>query len=191
MQSDAFVQGYMKWKREEKDSRSDVQLQDHARSLLRGCTEHYRASITRVSRISGVVSPEDQTRFQSLALGLMTLPTINAFQRQVQTIGENFPQLQTWLDWWLHPNRKRMIFEAFRQMPISDWDKAPDTTNAEEAQHRKIYTAVGKSHEFFSGLEALFTMANLYETMHSAVLCKFTSSYWIIYLMVCVRWCSY
>jgi hypothetical protein len=57
-------------------------------------------------------------------------------------------------------------------MDISIWDSIPDTTNAEEAMHWKLYAAAGKNHTFFEGLRSLRAVSQHYEELYQARLSK-------------------
>ncbi|KAF8066481.1 hypothetical protein FPV67DRAFT_1417206 [Lyophyllum atratum] len=55
------------WIARPEDSRSHGELEEAAGRLLRGCREHFRAGVTRVSRISGAVPPQMVDVFVSRA----------------------------------------------------------------------------------------------------------------------------
>jgi hypothetical protein len=52
------------------------------------------------------------------------------------------------------------------------WSSIPETTNAEEAMHWKLYSAVGRNHTFLGGLQALYKIAEYYERLVSNTLGK-------------------
>ncbi|KAJ3903467.1 hypothetical protein F5879DRAFT_147757, partial [Lentinula edodes] len=52
-----------------------------------------------------------------------------------------------------------MLFETHTQMEPDIWTSIPNTTNAQEAQHWKLYSAVGRDHGLLEGLEALHAVA--------------------------------
>ena len=57
-------------------------------------------------------------------------------------------------------------------MDIVIWDSIPDTTNAEEAMHWKLYAAAGKNYTFFEGLRSLQAVSQHYEQLYQARLSK-------------------
>lgn len=61
-----------------------------------------------------------------------------------------------------------MLFSSFRGMSEDDWDAIPDTTNAEEAMHWKLYSAIGKDHGIMDGLESLWSFAEYYQILMAA-----------------------
>jgi hypothetical protein len=61
-----------------------------------------------------------------------------------------------------------MIFESQKLMDASIWDAIPDTTNAEEAMHWKLYAAARRKHSFFEGLKALYAIAVYYARLFNA-----------------------
>ena len=58
-----------------------------------------------------------------------------------------------------------MLLVARRKMDADLWNSLPESTNAEEAMHWKLYRGVGRDHSFFSGLEALAGFAAHYERL--------------------------
>lgn len=48
-----------------------------------------------------------------------------------------------------------MIFDSQRVMSAERVALLPNTTNAEESMHAKIYSTVGHNHELIPGLDAL------------------------------------
>ncbi|KAJ7255554.1 hypothetical protein C8J57DRAFT_1036895, partial [Mycena rebaudengoi] len=50
-------------------------------------------------------------------------------------------------------------------MPISEWNSMPNTTDAGESQHNKIYVAIGKKHSLIPGLKGLHKLAEHYQLL--------------------------
>ncbi|KAF8059495.1 hypothetical protein FPV67DRAFT_1362049, partial [Lyophyllum atratum] len=48
------------------------------------------------------------------------------------------------------------------------WNSIPETTNAEEAMHWKLYRACGRDHSFMEGLASLYSVADYYERLYHA-----------------------
>jgi hypothetical protein len=59
-------------------------------------------------------------------------------------------------------------------MDIAILDSIPETTNAEEAMHWKLYAAAGKNHTFFKGLRSLraASVSQHFEQLYQARLSK-------------------
>jgi hypothetical protein len=49
-----------------------------------------------------------------------------------------------------------MLFLLQRKMDPDLWEAIPETMNAEEAMHWKMYSAAGHDHEFLEGMHLLF-----------------------------------
>ncbi|KAJ6623168.1 hypothetical protein B0H10DRAFT_825258 [Mycena sp. CBHHK59/15] len=58
-----------------------------------------------------------------------------------------------------------MLFRSYRIMSPALWDSIPESTNAEEAQHFKIYAAVGKGHSLLGGMECIVKFVEHYELL--------------------------
>src|SRR5882757_4470605 len=77
---DAFVQF---WMMRMDNTRTAGELNEAAKAILRGCEEHFRAAVTKVSRINGAVGPDKVAAFKARALGLLSVPDIEEFNKQV------------------------------------------------------------------------------------------------------------
>ena len=164
-----FIEAFISfWNRRPDDDRSDAQLRLDAGRILRGCKEHFRAGVTRISRIGGVIPVEQRGSFVEQAVGLLSCPTDAEFRQQARQIIQDFPKTASWLEWWLRPAHASILFESQRVMDIAIWDSIPDTTNAEEAMHWKLYAAAGKNHTFFEGLRSLRAVSQHYEQLYHA-----------------------
>jgi hypothetical protein len=53
------------------------------------------------------------------------------------------------------PQHAIMLFPSYRLMNPELWKSIPETTNPEEAMHRKLYSAIGRSLPLFEGLREL------------------------------------
>ncbi|KAF8160154.1 hypothetical protein BJ912DRAFT_936174 [Pholiota molesta] len=75
-----FILAYIEfWIMQPDDKRTVEELQEEAESLLKKCQEHYRAGITRISCIGGVINPEDTEAFKARAMGLLDMPNSDEF----------------------------------------------------------------------------------------------------------------
>ena len=64
-------------------------LENEAKSLLKGCQEHFRQSITRVSRNHAIIKHDSTSQFQSTVLGLLKIDNEENFYQQVKVIQDN------------------------------------------------------------------------------------------------------
>ena len=166
-----FIEAFISfWNRRPENERTDSQLRDDAGRILKGCKEHFRAGVTRISRIGGVIPVEQREYF---VIGLLSCPTDTKFREEAREIIQKYPKMASWLEWWLRPAHASILFESQRVMDIAIWDSIPDTTNAEEAMHWKLYSAAGKNHSFFERLRSLRAVSQHFELLHKARLSKF------------------
>lgn len=140
-------------------------LQITAASLLKGCVEHYRAQITRIKRIGGVVPPGLQDAFHNRAMALLDAPDSSQLKILADGLMRDFPNIKNWLDFWMRDSIAQMLFHAHRKMDPLLAASMPDSTNAEEAMHWKIYAALGKRLPLMPGLLGLYKFAQHYHTL--------------------------
>ena len=100
-----------------------------------------------------------------MAHNLLDLPDADSFRDEALRLLNNFPKVAPWFKWWLHDSHASMLFVARRKMDTDLWNSLPESTNAEEAMHWKLYWGVGRDHSFFSRLEALMGFAAHYECL--------------------------
>ncbi|KAF9533317.1 hypothetical protein CPB83DRAFT_903260 [Crepidotus variabilis] len=166
---DGFIRAFVRfWQRRPENTRGEEELKEAARKLLRGCQEHFRAAVTRISRIAAVIPPKQQDSFVARACSLVTAKSLDEFYRIARLIIRDFPLTATWLAWWMRESHACMIFEAKREMDLKIWESIPQTTNAEEAMHWKLYAACGRHHAFFEGFRALWAFCLYYQRQYQA-----------------------
>ncbi|TRM67848.1 hypothetical protein BD626DRAFT_564741 [Schizophyllum amplum] len=170
-----FVMAYVsfrQWEYEngmaEELTATEDDLRATALNLLKGCQQHYRAQVTRVSAISAVVNPARRAEFQRRAHSLVDLTTVADFNAAANSLQSDFPFSRQWLDWWRRAPNARMIFESHRTMPEELWRSLPDTTNAAEAMHSKIYKGIGKEKTLIDGLYALYAFVESLQKTYTA-----------------------
>ncbi|KAH7907135.1 hypothetical protein BJ138DRAFT_1215655, partial [Hygrophoropsis aurantiaca] len=159
------------------DQRTDNELRAAAAALLKGCQQHFRSQVTRVSKISGVIPPDQKEHFQDRAKSLLTAANLDAFHKIADALLRDYPNVENWLRWWMRDTHASMLFEPFRSMPDHIWESIPNTTNAEEAMHRKLYVAAGKYHTLLEGLVYLKGFAQYFETQAAAQACGIKTRY--------------
>lgn len=163
--TNAFIQF---WLSRPGNLRTEDELKVAGSNLLKGCQEHFRAGVTRVSRISAAVSPDKADFFIARALALLEAPNSIEFASRAALIIEEYPKLEAWMDWWTRPVHAAMLFSSERQMDLEIWESLPDTNNAEEAMHWKLYCACGRNHDFLEGMVSLFAVAEYYSRIYTA-----------------------
>ncbi|KAH7919295.1 hypothetical protein BV22DRAFT_1051142 [Leucogyrophana mollusca] len=137
-----YIQAFVDFWTKPDDLRSEGELHEAAAALLKGCQQHFRSQVTRVSKISGVVPPELKEHFQDRALSLLRVSDMETFNQTTAALLTDFPKIESWLCWWLWESHASMLFEPFRVMLGDLWQWIPNTTNAEEAMHWKIYQGI-------------------------------------------------
>lgn len=148
------------------DSRTEDELRAAGQLLLKGCQEHFRAGVTRVSRISAAVPPDDAAFFVTRALALLNAPDSEEFRSRAALIVSEYPALKSWMEWWTRDAHAIMLFSSERRMDIELWESLPDTNNAEEAMHWKLYCACGRNHKLMEGIVGLYAVAMYYERLY-------------------------
>lgn len=136
---------------------------------MKGCQQHFRAGVTRIKRIGGVIPLGQASKFERMAHALLHLEDLESFQAHAAVLATSFPQVAPWLEWWLRDSHARMLFLPYRSMDTALWDSLPETTNAEEAMHWKIYAGIGQDQTFLAGLESLYAFAGHYERLLAGI----------------------
>ncbi|KAF9032059.1 hypothetical protein BJ165DRAFT_1358081 [Panaeolus papilionaceus] len=166
-----FVSAFiMFWSTNPEDTRTRQELQIAAERLLKGCREHFRAQVSRVACITGVIPPSEKEGFTKRALALLDAPTSALFLSHASQLIDDFPKIKSWIDWWMRPSVASMLFESERKMDVELWDSLPASTNAEESMHWKLYSACGRNHAFLEGMYSLHAVAVYYERLFLAAL---------------------
>jgi len=163
----AFLMFWLSYK---SNTRSEDELKDAAERLLKGCEEHYRAGVTRIARIGGVIPPDDAEDFKYRALSLLDLPDSETFKQACSDLVHDYPKTKDWMAWWARDANAKLLFRSERAMESKLAETLPDTNNAEESMHWKIYRAVGKFHLLIAGLVALYAFAEHYFKLYKAAL---------------------
>ncbi|KAJ7440431.1 hypothetical protein FB451DRAFT_1191601 [Mycena latifolia] len=161
------------WTVRPNNTRTREQLEEAFEAIYRGCTQHFRAGITRVKRISGVVPPDQAEAFEFRVLALLDAPNSEEFQARAAAVIRDFPKTESWLGWWMRKPHAIMLFASERKMDPELWDSIPDSTNAEEAFHWKLYCAAGRLHALMEGFRALFAVAEYYHRLYTGTIVIF------------------
>ncbi|KAF9468215.1 hypothetical protein BDZ94DRAFT_1184677 [Collybia nuda] len=153
------------WFNRSDNERDEEELESVAQALLKGCQQHFRNQVTRVKKISGVVHPSLSDAFENRTIALLSARDLETFTQLAQALLRDFPKIEGWLKWWLRESHAKMLFSPYREMAEENWDSIPDTTNAEESMHWKLYSAIGKNHDVMGGLVSLWHFAEHYQLL--------------------------
>lgn len=137
---------------------------------MKGCQQHFRNAATRVKRLGGVIPPDQASDFSDLTALLYSTADVKVFDETVAEIRGRFPRTKPWLNWWLRRDHAAMIFPSQRRMDPVIWDVLPDSTNAEEAMHFKIYMIAGKKHDMMQGLDGLLIVEKYHHGLYDRAL---------------------
>lgn len=115
-----------------------------AQGFIRGCLVHFERSSLRVKHSTGLVPAERVEEFSGL-IRTMTAETTDAdtFLEATEQIRDGFPNVLSWLAWWLIPANASMIFPAARLMDSALIPQTPATSNPIESQHSLLHRATG------------------------------------------------
>lgn len=160
-QKQGFIEAFIQIQTEISPNRTAEELRQAAEMLIKGCGEHYRAGVTRVSNISAVIPPDQKEEFKQVATSLTNSQSLSEFLEKVEYLLREFPLCKSWLEWWLRHGR--ILFPALAAMDLSQFYSLPYTTNAQESMHHKLYAQAGKHHDFYPGIQGLYRFALMYE----------------------------
>jgi hypothetical protein len=158
------------WQLRPEDTRSVDELKVASEKLLKGCNQHFRAGVTRIKKISGVVPPGSGEAFENRVKALLDATDLASFLSRAEVVIRDFPKTESWLRWWMRESHASMLFVSHRKMEAYVWDRMPDTTNAEEAMHWKLYAAVGRNQSLLDGLYGLYAVAEYYHRLYMGTL---------------------
>ena len=160
-----FILGFTEfWMTRHDNTQSMKELQDGAEILLQGCQEHFRAGVTRISKISAVIPPDMADTFKHRALSLLDVSDSMEFLSLTSLL--DFPMTKSWLNWWMCESHASMLFLSQRKIKPELWEAILETTNAEEVMHWKMYSAAGRDHGFLQGMHSLYAIAQYYQRIH-------------------------
>lgn len=150
-----------------------MELEEASEKLLKGCGQHFQAGVTRISKIGGVVPHGSTDAFKNRVKALLDASDVVTFMSCAEVVIQDFPKTETWLRWWMRDAHAPMLFTSHRKMDPHIWDQMPETTNAEEAMHWKLYSAVGRNLSLMDGLHGLSAVAQYYHRIYTASLRNF------------------
>lgn len=133
-----------------------------ARELIKGCREHYRASVTRISRNLNIIPFEHSSEFVMLAKSLLEAPEAE-YIKNCATIALRWPKCKRWLRWWCTPSHAGMLFKSQQKTDNDIETSMPDTTNAIESLHQVYYKIADKANDLVTGLTLLLLLSKTHE----------------------------
>lgn len=164
-----FISAFVEfWSTAVGNQRTQAQLIEAAKTVIRGCQQHFRASVTRLKRNTAVVPPKRATRFQQAMHKLLDIEMYADFLAAARAIMKEYPGVKGWLSWWMREAHASMLFRSQTHMDAVVWDRIPDSTNAEEAMHWKIYASIGKDHDLLPGVKSLYAFAHTFYRLNAA-----------------------
>ena len=84
-------------------------------SLLKGCLQHWKESVSRISRNYRIVPPEKSAEFHGLIKMMYCAQTAEEFEQIKGLIMVNFPNTSDWLHWWSRTGHAEILFPALRR----------------------------------------------------------------------------
>ena len=81
-----------------------------AGSLLKGCEQHWKESISRISRNRHVIPEGKTAQFRALINEMFNASTMDKFDSTIEKIKSIFPNTADWLDWWAREEHAEMLF---------------------------------------------------------------------------------
>jgi hypothetical protein len=146
-----------------------MELSEEAKTLLKGCRQHFANACTRIRRLTAVIPEDGRKEFKKLCKQLQACTDNEEFQKIARRIVHKWPRTSTWIAWWTRPSHAPMIFKSQVVMDADIWDSIPDDTNAEESMHWRLYCGASRDHDLISGLYALHGMAQYFERLFTHV----------------------
>lgn len=152
-------------------------LKEEARTLMKGCQQHYLDGVMRVKKIVSAAHPGFGLVFENMAKSLLNAATLDELDKQAAMLLRDFAISEGWLEWWMRPRNKSMLFAVATKMTEEMWRSLPLSNNPSEGINFKFSAAAGgKGHNFQAGLSILYNIATHYHKMHIAVCSSYFKS---------------
>lgn len=128
------------------------EYRQRAQSLLKGCAQHFKASVNRIARNDAVIPSNEVEDFQRHIQILVSKDTaVELFEETWQKLLKKWPKTFGWACWWRKPDNEGQAFPAMRKMPRTLDQQIPDTTNPQESLHNYYYETVDRDHDILQG----------------------------------------
>ena len=169
-QRNAFLEAYIEVRGgvtadiEEKDA-----IHAHAKTLIRGCKEHFRASITRLKRNHAIIPIHEIENFEHQCMSLLTIVDRKEWDILASSLPLMYPNASNWFQWWFKPDIAAMLFPCMYDQSESLEPALPLSTNAQEAMHSLLYQLWDDINSLSLGFNLLLLFAlSLESIMHHA-----------------------
>lgn len=147
------------------------EVQRQTEETLVGCAFHFEQSLKRITRLAALVPPDKVSLFQSIIRKLRSQKDDDMvnFAVNSERLFKLFPNVRTWIDWWLQGNIAPMIFPARSTLNADVRKQVPKTSNAAEHQHSLLNRAVGGANDLVVGAQKLLRHVSERQQVHSAI----------------------
>ena len=92
-----------------------VQIGKNFSRFLHGCEFHFKQSVRKVKSNTQLV-PFDKRALWGKCIDRLLSEETDSFEKGVKDIRTNFPNVESWLKWWLLPQHAAMIFPTKKEM---------------------------------------------------------------------------
>lgn len=106
-----------------------------ALGLLKGCQQHWKKSVTRVSQNHHVIPPEQQSEFHGYISDLFSIETVENFKAMTDVIRFKFPNTEDWLNWWCKTEHAGLLFPVLRSKGLEHLEGNFLSTSTSNSRH--------------------------------------------------------
>ncbi len=85
-------------------------LKEEARTLMKGCQQHYLDGVMRVKKIVSAAHPGFGLVFENMAKSLLNAATLDELDKQAAMLLRDFAISEGWLEWWMRPPQQINAF---------------------------------------------------------------------------------
>jgi hypothetical protein len=130
----------------------EIILEKEAKSLLKGCHEHFRQSVTRIARNHAIINHDSSANFALNAMNLLKIDEKEEFDDSVKHIQQTWPNSNTWLEWWIYTDAGKILFPALSSMNSDLANSLPNSINAQESMHHRYYMCGTTQQSIITGI---------------------------------------
>src|SRR5687768_16864730 len=99
-ESKGFTRAYIRARRPDAVSLPAKDQEALAQKAMRGCEEHFAASVTRLKKQGAIIPPDQAESFYHRAMGLIHIADTAKWEDECKSLVQDFPILEGWLSWW-------------------------------------------------------------------------------------------
>ncbi|RDX39611.1 hypothetical protein OH76DRAFT_1424204 [Lentinus brumalis] len=107
-----FIAAFVQFQQSQGSTRTTDDLKAAAEGLLKGCKQHFRTGIARLTRMGGVILQGEDKQFRRLTKALLNTKDLDVFYTTGKKIIKDFPKVAPWFEWWMRPEHASMLFES-------------------------------------------------------------------------------